>query len=137
LRWLKVLDESMIGTRSAFFFGHYLTSAAYLGSMIVLHGEAIHGKFGGYPKICTWLGNMKSLKSWPKVNEAFYKYVVDPNKGKEFIQLYPLAASATKADKRGSKDATTPRIVVPTPRRRAASTRTSWACRFPEASTSA
>ena len=30
---------------------------------------------------------MKALKSWPKVNEAFYKYVVDPNKGKEFVRL--------------------------------------------------
>jgi hypothetical protein len=30
---------------------------------------------------------MKALKSWTKVNEAFYKYVVDPNKGKEFVQL--------------------------------------------------
>ena len=26
---------------------------------------------------------MKSLKSWNSVNEAFYKYVVDPNKGKD------------------------------------------------------
>ena len=30
---------------------------------------------------------MKKLKSWPKVNEAFYKYVVDPNKGKEFVRV--------------------------------------------------
>ena len=25
--------------------------------------------------------------SWAKVNEAFYKYVVDPNKGKEFVRV--------------------------------------------------
>jgi hypothetical protein len=55
--------------------------------MMVLGGEAIDCKFGAYPNICRWLGNMKALKTWPKVNEAFYKYVVDPNKGKEFVQL--------------------------------------------------
>jgi hypothetical protein len=27
------------------------------------------------------------LKSWPNVNEAFYKYVVEPNRGKEFVRL--------------------------------------------------
>jgi glutathione S-transferase len=64
-----------------------ITIADYLGSMMVLGGEAIDCKFGAYPNICRWLGNMKALKSWTKVNEAFYKYVVDPNKGKEFVQL--------------------------------------------------
>src|SRR6266571_6848666 len=70
LGWLKVLDESLIGPRSAF-----------------LGGEVIDCKFGAYPNICRWLGNMKALKSWSKVNEAFYKYVVDPNKGKEFVRV--------------------------------------------------
>jgi hypothetical protein len=30
---------------------------------------------------------MKALKSSSKVNEAFYKYVVDPNKSKEFVRV--------------------------------------------------
>ena len=30
---------------------------------------------------------MKTLKSWDKVNEAFYQYVVGPNKGKEFVRV--------------------------------------------------
>jgi hypothetical protein len=33
------------------------------------------------------MGNMKSLKNWGKVNEAFYQNVVDPNKGKPFVSL--------------------------------------------------
>jgi hypothetical protein len=33
------------------------------------------------------MGNMKALKNWAQVNEAFYKYVVEPNKGKEFVGL--------------------------------------------------
>jgi len=87
LIWLKVLDESLIGPRSAFLCGDDITLADYLGSMMVLGGEVIDCKFGAYPNICRWLGNMKALKSWAKVNEAFYKYVVDPNKGKEFVRV--------------------------------------------------
>jgi len=30
---------------------------------------------------------MKALKSWAKVNEAFYQYVVEPNKEKEFVRI--------------------------------------------------
>ena len=55
--------------------------------MMVLCGEVIDCKIGAYPKICLWLGNKKALNSWTKVNEAFYQYVVDPNKGKEFVRL--------------------------------------------------
>ena len=87
LVWLKVLDEGLIGPRSAFLCGDDITLADYLGAMMVLGGEVIDCKFGAYPNISRWLGNMKALKNWTKVNEAFYKYVVDPNKGKEFVQL--------------------------------------------------
>ena len=87
LNWLRVLDENLIGPEQAFLCGSAITLADYLGSMMVLGGEAIDCRFGAYPNICRWLGNMKSLKSWPKVNEAFYKYVVEPNRNKEFVQL--------------------------------------------------
>ena len=87
LTWLKVLDESLIGPRNAYLCGEAITLADYLGSMMVLGGEAIDCRFGAYPNICRWLDNMKKLKSWPKVNEAFYKYVVEPNTGKEFVRL--------------------------------------------------
>jgi len=87
LGWLKVLDEGLIGPRSGYLCGDEITIADYLGSMMVLGGEVIDCRFGAYPNICRWLGNMKALKNWNKVNEAFYKYVVDPNKGKQFVQL--------------------------------------------------
>jgi glutathione S-transferase len=87
LIWLKVLDNDLIGPRNAFLCGNDITLADYLGSMMVLGGEAIACKFDAYPNVSRWLGNMKALKSWTKVNEAFYKYVVDPNKGKEFIRV--------------------------------------------------
>lgn len=85
--WLKVLDESLIGPSNAYLCGNDITLADYLGSMMVLGGEVIRCKFEAYPNICRWLGNMKSLKSWAKVNEAFYQYVVEPNKEKEFVRI--------------------------------------------------
>ena len=87
LTWLKVLDGNLIGPRNAYLCGNDITIADYLGSMMVLGGEAIQCTFGEYPNICRWLRNMKALKSWPKVNEAFYQYVVEPNKGKEFVRV--------------------------------------------------
>ena len=87
LIWLKVLDEGLIGPRSAFLCGDDITLADYLGAMMVLGGEVIDCRFDAYPNISRWLRNMKALKSWAKVNEAFYKYVVDPNKGKEFVRV--------------------------------------------------
>lgn len=87
LTWLKVLDGSLIGPRNAYLCGNDITIADYLGAMMVLGGEAIDCTFSGYPNICRWLGNIKALKSWSKVNEAFYQYVVEPNKGKEFVRV--------------------------------------------------
>lgn len=87
LNWLKVLDEHLIGPQNAYLCGSEITLADYLGSIMALGGEAIHCEFGEYPNICRWLGNMKRLKSWAGVNEAFYKYIVEPNKAKEFVEL--------------------------------------------------
>ena len=88
LGWLKVLDESLLGPHNA------------LPLRRRDHDRRLSGRDDGRwaarsstassARIRTsarWLGNMKALKSWDKVNEAFYKYVVDPNKGKEFVQL--------------------------------------------------
>jgi len=86
LSWLKVLDEHLIA-KNDYLCGNEITLADYLGSIMAVGGEAIDCKLGAFPNICRWLGNMKKLESWGRVNEAFYKYVVEPNKGKEFVQL--------------------------------------------------
>jgi len=87
LFWLKVLDGSLIGPQNRFVCGNDISLADYLGSMMILGGEAIGLTFSAYPNISRWLGNMKALKNWAKVNEAFYMYVVEPNKGKGFVRL--------------------------------------------------
>ena len=87
LGWLKVLDESLIGPRNKFLCGDAVTLADYLGSIMALGIEAIGGNYAAFPNVTRWLGNMKALTSWGKVNEAYYQYVVDPNKGKSFTGL--------------------------------------------------
>ena len=85
--WLKVLDEGIIGPESNFVCGDKMTIADYLGPLMVLGGEVICCNLAAYPNISRWLGNMKKLKNWTKVNEGFYQYVVAPNKDKEFVRV--------------------------------------------------
>src|SRR6478736_7153422 len=87
LGWLQILDQSLIGPRNGYLCGDSITIADYLGAMMVLGGEVIACDYGPYSNIARWMGNMKSLKNWGKVNEAFYQYVVDPNKGKQFVSI--------------------------------------------------
>ena len=85
--WLKVLDEALIGPRQRFICGDDITLADYMGSMMVVGGEAIDCRLDAYPNIVRWIGNMKALEHWSKVNEAFYQFVVAPNKGKTFVRI--------------------------------------------------
>lgn len=87
LGWLKCLDESLIGPRNKYLCGDSITLADYLGSIMAISLEAIGGNFNSYANISRWLGNMKALASWNKINEAFYMYLVTPNKDKAFTGL--------------------------------------------------
>ena len=87
LAWLKILDESLIGPRNGYLCGDTITIADYLGAVMILGGEVIGCSMATYPNISRWLANMKALKSWASVNEGFYQYVVEPNKGKAFLTL--------------------------------------------------
>jgi glutathione S-transferase len=87
LGWFKVLDQSLLGPRNKFLCGDTVTIADYLGGIMTLGGEAIGCNYAPYPNISRWLGNLKALKSWAKVNETFYQYGVEPNKGKTFVTL--------------------------------------------------
>ena len=87
LGWLKILDQSIIGPRNQYVCGDAITLADYLGAVMVLGGEVISCDFRVYPNVSRWLGNMRALGSWAKVNEAFYTYVVEPNKGQPFLRL--------------------------------------------------
>ena len=71
--WLKILDEHWIG-RNQYLCGDQITIADYLGAGFVSLGEIIRMDFARYPNVKRWLGNMKKLKSWPKINEVFYGF---------------------------------------------------------------
>ncbi len=87
LFWLKVLDGDLIGPHNRYVCGNDMTLADYLGATMAVGGEAIGLDFAAYPNITRWLGNMKALANWARVNEVYYKYVVEPNKGKDFLRL--------------------------------------------------
>jgi glutathione S-transferase len=70
--WLTILDEHWIGPNKQYVTGNEITIADYFGSCLVTLGEVIRCDFTKYPNVNRWLGNMKKLKTWPKINEALY-----------------------------------------------------------------
>jgi glutathione S-transferase len=87
LGWLKVLDQSILGAKNRYLCGDEITIADYFGAILVTSGEAVGCGMSDYPNIERWLDRMRALKSWPQVYEAFNKYLVQPNKGKEFVRI--------------------------------------------------
>ena len=72
--WLKILNDHWLGPDKPYLCGNQITIADYFGASLLTLGEVVRCDFAAYPNIERWLGNMKKLKSWPKVNEALYGY---------------------------------------------------------------
>jgi glutathione S-transferase len=70
--WLAILDSHWLGPDKPYLCGDEITIADYFGSCLVTLGEVIRCDFTQYPNISRWLGNMKKLASWPRINEALY-----------------------------------------------------------------
>lgn len=68
--WLQVLNDHWLGDGRAYLTGNDITIADYLGGSIVALGNIIRYDLSKYPNVDRWLGNVKSLKSWPKISEA-------------------------------------------------------------------
>ena len=73
--WLGILDSSIIGPKNAYLCGNEISLADFFGAPMITLGEVIHCDFADYPNVVRWLGNMKSLPKWEKVNETFYGMV--------------------------------------------------------------
>ena len=71
--WLQVLNDHWIG-KNQYLCGNQVTIADYLGAAFVTLGEIVRCDLSRYPNVCRWLENMRRLKSWNKVNEAFEGY---------------------------------------------------------------
>ena len=71
---LRVLNDYWLGQGKPYLCGDQITIADYFGACLLTLGEVIRCDFSAYPNIERWLGSMKRLPSWPKVNEALYGY---------------------------------------------------------------
>ena len=72
--WLQILNDHWIGPKNQYLCGNQITIADYLGAAFVTLGEIVRCDFSPYPNVQRWLGNMRKLKTWPKVNEVFDGY---------------------------------------------------------------
>jgi glutathione S-transferase len=72
--WFKVLDEFWIGPKQQYLVGSEITIADYFGSCLATLGEVIRCDFAAYPNVRRWLGNMKKLENWNRINEALYGF---------------------------------------------------------------
>ncbi|MGB5352490.1 MAG: glutathione S-transferase family protein [Woeseia sp.] len=84
--WLSILDKNIIGPQQKFLCGDKITIADYAGVEFVTLGELIKCQYGKYPNVSRWIGNMKALKSWPKVHEAFDGFAASL-KDKQFVAV--------------------------------------------------
>lgn len=71
--WLGLLDSQWIGDKQ-YVCGDQITIADYLGISFVTIGEIIRCDFSHFKNVSRWIGNMKKLSSWAKVNEAHYGF---------------------------------------------------------------
>ena len=67
--WLTILNDHWIGKKD-YLAATSITIADYFGVCLVTLGELIGCEFSDYPNVKRWIGNMKKLKSWAKVNEV-------------------------------------------------------------------
>jgi glutathione S-transferase len=78
LRWLKVLDESILGASNRYLCGNELTIADYLGIAHVTLGETVRIDFAKWPNVARWIARLKDRQHWASVNDPFYRYLVQP-----------------------------------------------------------
>lgn len=84
--WLKILDEHLIGPNRAYLCGDQITLADYMGAEMIALGALVGCSYAAYPNIERWLGNMKRLKSWPKVHDAIDGFAASL-KDKAFVTI--------------------------------------------------
>lgn len=84
--WLKILDQNLIGPKKAYLCGDKITLADYMGAEMIALGGLIRSSYAAYPNVERWLGNMRALKSWPKVHEVIDGFA-GSLKGQSFVAI--------------------------------------------------
>jgi glutathione S-transferase len=72
--WFRLLNDVWLGDKP-YICGNEITIADYFGACLVTLGEVIRCDFKKYPKVDAWLGRMRKLSSWDKVNEGHHGYI--------------------------------------------------------------
>jgi len=72
--WLKVLNDNVLGATNDYLCGDTMTVADYFCASFVALCELTGGNLSEFPNVKRWLGRMKSLKNWQKVNEVIDGY---------------------------------------------------------------
>ncbi len=72
--WFQLLNDYWIGPKNAYLCGDQITIADYFGSCLVTMGEIIGCQWTKYPNVNRWVGNMKKLGSWNRINEVMYGF---------------------------------------------------------------
>jgi len=70
--WLKVMNDHLLG--SPYLAGDNMTIADLFAAPFVALAESVGSNLDRYPRVNAWLGRMKSLRSWQKVNEVIDGY---------------------------------------------------------------
>jgi glutathione S-transferase len=83
--WLKVLDTHVLGSKK-FLCSDQITIADYFGAQILSAGDLIGVSFKRFPNVDRWMGTMRALPSWKKINEAIDGFAASL-KGKPFITI--------------------------------------------------
>jgi glutathione S-transferase len=66
---LTQLDENILADQP-FVCGDTMTIADLFGAQFVCLGDTVRQDFSKYPKVKGWIGRMKALPAWKKVNEV-------------------------------------------------------------------
>jgi glutathione S-transferase len=84
--WLQVLNDHWLGDGRPYLTGDKITIADYFGVCLLTLGEVLGCDFAACPNVARWVGRMKQLPSWPKVNEALYGFA-EAVKGQPFVTV--------------------------------------------------
>ena len=82
---LGILDTRILGAND-YVANNRISIADYFGIGLVTAGETIGCTYADYPNVCRWIGNMKKLSSWDRVNEVFNGFA-GSMKGREFERV--------------------------------------------------
>jgi glutathione S-transferase len=72
--WFQILNDHWLGSKKQYLTGDEITVADYFGSCLATLGEIIRCNFAALPNVNRWLGNMKKLSNWNRINEALYGF---------------------------------------------------------------